>query len=902
MASTNNPRLAVEITAMTDGLKKGLAEARAELKKFATEAGKSDYKTVLQQEKVAQAQARTEATQYRTEIAKLALEKKRGAQATQALSGSYREAQQRLTALGASIRSAQGGFTNTTPAIRAQITEYRKLNEQLKSFDKQMGLNYRNVGNYGSALAGAIPYLYNFTTVAGLASTAVMGLQKSFSTNLKLDALEYSIKQVSGTSENFTKNMEFLMESADRLGLDFVSTAEAFKLWQGAAKFSNLTAAESRDVFESVANAGAKMKLSNDNVRGAFLALSQMMSKGKVQAEELRGQLGERLPGAFSLAAQAMGVTEQELNKMLETGQVMAQDFLPKFAAQLDKTFGNDKTEKIESLQASVNRLSTEFDLLWRSEGMTNFFSKALDGFALMAKQINLMINSKDWQEFKAIAFGSVEEHQNYVDRRDLNAGQRFLKGTGFSKKDVSEQKTVISQITYQLNTAVKAYNEFYKTSASDGLSVNQAMKKYQQLADNVKMYSDALAQANLELSKSGALDKKTPLAVLGDDGKKKGGSSRTPQSVSDILNDLSGVGLNDYDAKIAKIRVEYEKLVKKISESTGSKADIAKALNLATAKKQFDELKVSVDRYTDALKKNSGISGKQSVGLSGALFMPGVGGLDAKNPFTKTTAKLTDEFTAQFKSTLRRGIADSLDGLFSNLSEWGNKTYEIEQKYNDLRRDASQEQINSLNEMERLENRINSGITNTLSKLGSTLANLGGNLLSSAISSGISSGNFKDLVNMFSGKNKAQGYGALAGLVGSTLSGIIKPSNLTGQTLSGALSGAGTGAALGSIIPGIGTAIGAVGGALVGALSSLFGSSARKKQEELAQKQVDLQQKMLAIQERQALLSYQATVSGVMTRNGVVSSVERDAYGDLVANIKGSDIELVLERTKSKR
>ena len=86
MASTNNPRLAVEITAMTDGLKKGLAEARAELKKFATEAGKSDYKTVLQQEKVAQAQARTEATQYRTEIAKLALEKKRGAQATQALS------------------------------------------------------------------------------------------------------------------------------------------------------------------------------------------------------------------------------------------------------------------------------------------------------------------------------------------------------------------------------------------------------------------------------------------------------------------------------------------------------------------------------------------------------------------------------------------------------------------------------------------------------------------------------------------------------------------------------------------------------------------------------------------------------------------------------------------------
>lgn len=871
-STTSSPRLAVEITAMTDGLKRGLAEARAELKKFATEAGKSDYKTVLQQEKVAHAQARTEATQYRTEIAKLALEKKRGAQATQALSGSYREAQQRLTALGAAIRNAQGGFNNTTPAIRAQITEYRKLNEQLKSFDKQMGLNYRNVGNYGSALAGAIPYLYNFTTVAGLASTAVMGLQKSFTTNLKLDALEYSIKQVSGTSENFTKNMEFLRESADRLGLDFVSTAEAFKLWQGAAKFSNLTAAESRDVFESVANAGAKMKLSNDNVRGAFLALSQMMSKGKVQAEELRGQLGERLPGAFSLAAQAMGVTEAELNKMLETGQVMAQDFLPKFAAQLDKTFGNDKTEKIESLQASVNRLSTEFDLLWRSEGMTNFFSKALDGFALMAKQINLMINSKDWQEFKAIAFGSVEEHQNYVDRRDLNAGQRFLKGTGFSKKDVSEQKTVISQITSQLNTAVKAYNDFYKTSASDGLSVNQAMKKYQQLADNVKMYSDALAQANLELSKSGAFDKKTPLAVLDDGkGKKKGGSSRTPQSVSDILGDLSGVGLNDYDAKIAKIRVEYEKLVKKISESTGSKADIAQALNLATAKKQFDELKVSVDRYTDALKKNSGISGNQSVGLSGSLFIPGVGGLDAKNPFTKTTAKLSDNLSKEISKGISRGIGSALSDLTTNIGDLGSNFYDI-----------------FSNVFQRLSSHV-----------GGIMSDVLGRALGEDLTKKIESG--ADIGALGSKTGKALIMGAQ--LAGGVLGSVISKTSYVGQGASGALSGIAGGVATGAAIGGQSGGIwGGVIGGVLGLVSGLFGASEARKQRELQEKQLAEQRKQTAMMERQAMLSYQSNIIGQMTNQGIVSSVERDAFGNLVADITGDKIRLVLERSNSKR
>ena len=300
------------------------------------------------------AQARLDAANYRTEIARLnrdlaalRLANAQNRQGNNAAAGSYREAQQRLTALGNAIRNAAGGFNSTNPAIQAQIRQYRELNEQLRRFDRTMGNNYRNVGNYGSAFASAIPVIGQLTTVVGALALAQQGLAKSFSTNLKFDALEYSIRQVSTSAANFTDNMNFLRETSDRLGLDLMTTSQSFKLWQGAAKFSNLTALESRDIFESVANASAKMKLSADDTQGAIRALSQMMSKGKIQAEELRGQLGERIPGAFALAAQAMGVTEAELNKMMETGKLVANDFLPKFAAQFDKSFGNDKTQKI---------------------------------------------------------------------------------------------------------------------------------------------------------------------------------------------------------------------------------------------------------------------------------------------------------------------------------------------------------------------------------------------------------------------------------------------------------------------------------------------------------------------------------------------------------------------------
>ncbi len=360
-------------------------------------------------------QARLDAANYRTEIARLnrdlaalRLQQAQNRQSGQAAAGSYREAQQRLTALGQAIRNAAGGFDSSSPAVKRQVEQYRKLNDQLKKFDAQMGNHQRNVGNYGSALEGAIPYLSNFTSIAGLASLAFEGLNRSFTTNLKFESINQALKFTSGSTLEFSKNMQFLSGLSYRLGLNLLDTANAFKQWQGAAKFSNLTADQTRSIFESVANAGAKMKLSNDQITGTFLALSQMLSKGKVQAEELRGQLGERLPGAFALAAKAMGVSEKELNKLLETGQVVASDFLPKFAAELDRSFGNDKTEKITSMQSAVNRLSNEFDDLFKSENASKFFTTIIDGATGIINSFKKVTDSKNAFEglFRYIAQG----------------------------------------------------------------------------------------------------------------------------------------------------------------------------------------------------------------------------------------------------------------------------------------------------------------------------------------------------------------------------------------------------------------------------------------------------------------------------------------------------------------
>jgi tape measure domain-containing protein len=126
-----------------------------------------------------------------------------------------------------------------------------------------------------------------------------------------------------------------------------------------ASQGTSLQGEGARKIFSAVATASTALQLSADETSGALYAIGQMMSKGTVQAEELRGQLGERLPGAFQVAARAMGVTTQGLGKMLEQGQVFSEDFLPKFAAALNEQYAGSVEKASKSTSAQIERMKT---------------------------------------------------------------------------------------------------------------------------------------------------------------------------------------------------------------------------------------------------------------------------------------------------------------------------------------------------------------------------------------------------------------------------------------------------------------------------------------------------------------------------------------------------------------
>lgn len=159
---------------------------------------------------------------------------------------------------------------------------------------------------------------------------------------------------------------DYLRAKADELGAAFGPLAESYSRFAVAARDAGMSTEATRYIFESFTEAAVAMRLSGDETAGAFRALEQIFSKGFIQAEELRGQLGDRLTGAFNLFAKAIGVSTQELNNMLEKGGEVRAEFVLLAAQQARGIYGPQAKAASQSLLGDLNRMQNAWGDLKR--------------------------------------------------------------------------------------------------------------------------------------------------------------------------------------------------------------------------------------------------------------------------------------------------------------------------------------------------------------------------------------------------------------------------------------------------------------------------------------------------------------------------------------------------------
>jgi tape measure domain-containing protein len=234
------------------------------------------------------------------------------------------------TATGTTLK---GAFDAGNAKINALERDLRELNGTMTLGDKTAKLFSGALGQIaaGNLVADGVGYLVQ--KVKDLGAEFVQAV-------IEGDKLRRGLNAIYGSTELATKQMDFLRQTAMESGVSMGSLTGEFVKFAAAMKSANIPLDQSNELFKAVTRASATLGLSADETSGALNALAQMASKGTVSMEELRQQLGDRLPGAMGLVAQGLGITEAQLNKLVETGNLAARDLFPALAQALNKLQG----------------------------------------------------------------------------------------------------------------------------------------------------------------------------------------------------------------------------------------------------------------------------------------------------------------------------------------------------------------------------------------------------------------------------------------------------------------------------------------------------------------------------------------------------------------------------------
>lgn len=249
-----------------------------------------------------------------------------------------------------------------------------------------------DAGQANTALASLAGTARTLRTVlaAAVAGAGITGLVRGVvDTNLAWQQAVFTMQAATATSADAGKQLEFVRDISQRLGLELISTGNAYAQLMASAKNEPELAASLQRVFEGVAMAGTALHKTPADMQGILLALEQMVSKGKVQTQELVLQLGQRVPGAFHLAADALGTNTEQLSKWLEQGLIPANEFLPRFGDALIKAYGPASQQAADGLQAKLNRLTNAYTNLQTTAGEAGF----IDAYAEAVTELTGVLN-----------------------------------------------------------------------------------------------------------------------------------------------------------------------------------------------------------------------------------------------------------------------------------------------------------------------------------------------------------------------------------------------------------------------------------------------------------------------------------------------------------------------------
>ena len=302
--------------------------------------------------------------------------------------------------------------------------EFKELTADISKFEKQLGkAQGRRPGQGGRALAatqmagaaisggifggpegfggavlggalGGVPGSFAGAAIGAQVGMIRQSLGEVAKTVAEINSMKIALAGVSKSAEDYNRSFASVIEISKEFLFPIDKAIGEFTKLKAAVGGAGLGTEEATDVFKGFAAAILATGGDAEKLSGALLAASQVFSKNKVQAEELRGQISERLPGAFATFASSIGVSTQELDKMLRDGKVSTKNFV-EFSRTLFAQYSSTAETLGSSPEKAGQRLQVALSFATLEYG--GFFQKVGAGFQdYLTNLVNFVTENKE--------------------------------------------------------------------------------------------------------------------------------------------------------------------------------------------------------------------------------------------------------------------------------------------------------------------------------------------------------------------------------------------------------------------------------------------------------------------------------------------------------------------------
>ena len=228
----------------------------------------------------------------------------------------------------ADLKNQRAELVGLRDATAINSPEFKRLTGEIKKFDKQLAATKPKANSFVQAFAKIAIVSAGIQAVGGALRSVGNAVDVYVRRTKDVEGFQLALENVGLAQGEVSRLFAQAETTATNLGAPLAQVEQTYKRMVPALQAVGTSAADSDKFIENISARTQTLGLNTEQSGRLLEAFAQVLSKGKLQAEELNQQISE-LDGAFRVQfADALGVSTEALNDLISSSQITAEVFV----------------------------------------------------------------------------------------------------------------------------------------------------------------------------------------------------------------------------------------------------------------------------------------------------------------------------------------------------------------------------------------------------------------------------------------------------------------------------------------------------------------------------------------------------------------------------------------------